>query len=166
MKRNLLYSFTCLAFITIIGGAVYEHLNVVPGWSAAPPASLSMFQGPYGLKPEVFWMIIHPVNLVLFLVTLIIHWKSPRKTNLLIVLISYVIILAVTAVYFVPELIKIITTPFSDSVSGDMVSRASLWETLSIIRLVILIILSLVLLTGLTKHGNRIEGQISSGKYR
>src|SRR5688572_253520 len=106
MKKDLLYSITCLTFLIMIGGAVYEHLNVVPTWSAAPPASLSMFQGQYGLNPELFWKIIHPVNLVLFIICLIVHWRSERRKNLLIVFISYVLILVITFVHFVPELIS------------------------------------------------------------
>src|SRR5687768_2541727 len=101
MNKNLLYSITCLAFIIIIGGAVYEHLNVVPTWAAAPPVSLSMFQGEYGLKPELFWKIIHPVNLLLFTLTLIFHWKSERRKHILPVLSVYVLILVITAIYFV-----------------------------------------------------------------
>lgn len=154
MKKDILYSVTSLAFAIIIGGAVYEHLNVVPQWSAAPPLSLSMFQGQYSLKPELFWMIIHPVNLALFSLTLILHWKSPRRKNLLIVLISYMIILIVTSIYFVPELISITTTPFAETVDANLVTRASLWETLSIVRLIVLVCLSIVLMTGLTKPAN------------
>lgn len=30
MKKDILYAVTCLAFTIIIGGAVYEQLNVVP----------------------------------------------------------------------------------------------------------------------------------------
>jgi hypothetical protein len=60
MKKDLIYALTCLCFTIMIGGAVYEHLNIVPQWSAAPPLSLSMFQGEYGLKPGTFWMVIHP----------------------------------------------------------------------------------------------------------
>ena len=62
MKKDIIYSIACLSFAIIIGGAVYEHLNVVPQWSAAPPVSLSMFQGEYGLKPDLFWKIIHHGN--------------------------------------------------------------------------------------------------------
>lgn len=149
--KNIIYSVTCLAFAIVIGGAVYEHLNVVPTWSAAPPLSLSMFQGEYGLKPELFWMLIHPVNLLLFIVTLVIHWKSPRRKNIAGVLISYVAILVITSIYFVPELIKITTTPFAENIDADLVKRSSLWEALSIVRLSILVILSVILSMGLTK---------------
>lgn len=152
MKKDLLYSVSCLAFIIVIGGAVYEHLNMVPTWSAAPPASLSMFQGKYGLKPDLFWKLIHPINLVLFIFCLITHWKSERRKNLLIVIVSYVLILVITGVYFVPELISITRTPFSNSSDAILTNRASMWETLSLARLGALLVLSIVLLMGLTKN--------------
>ncbi|RYY23476.1 MAG: hypothetical protein EOO04_14250 [Chitinophagaceae bacterium] len=151
MKKELLYAITCLAFCTIIGGAVYEHINIVPVWSAAPPISLSMFQGEYGMKQEYFWKFIHPVNLLLFIVTLIVHWRSTRRKTILAVLGGYLTILIITSIYFVPELIQITTTAFSKTADNHLTSRASLWETLSLVRLVILIVLSLVLFLGLTK---------------
>lgn len=146
-----MYSLSCLTFIIVIGGAVYEHLNVVPTWSAAPPVSLSMFQGEYGLKPELFWMIIHPVNLVLFTLILIIHWRTERRKNILIVFSSYFLVLVITSIYFVPELVSITTTPFATAADADLTRRASLWETLSLVRLTLLVAMAIVLLLGLTK---------------
>lgn len=151
MKKNILYSICCLAFATIIGGAVYEHMNVVPQWAAAPPVSLSMFQGDYGLQAEVFWKAIHPVNLLLFIVTLALHWRTARKKNLLVVIGVYVLILAITAIYFVPELISITTTAYASTVNAELTKRAALWETLSLVRLGVLFFLSIHLFLGLTK---------------
>jgi hypothetical protein len=151
MKKDILYSVTCLAFAIIIGGAVYEHLSVVPQWTAAPPASLSMFQGEYGLKPELFWMIIHPVTLLLFTLTLVLHWKSDRRKHLVTVLAGYILVLLVTSLYFVPELIGIITTPFSRTPDPELTRRAALWEVLSLVRLSVLLMLAIGLLMGLTK---------------
>lgn len=152
MKKDLLYSVTCLAFAIVIGGAVYEHLNMVPTWAAAPPVSLSMFQGPHGLDPALFWKLIHPVNLVLFILTLIVHWKSPRRKNLLIVLGTYVTILIITFIYFVPELISITTTAYADTVDQQLMERAGWWERLSILRLGVLVGLAIGLMLGLTKQ--------------
>jgi hypothetical protein len=157
MTKDIFYSICCLAFTIIIGGAVYEHLNIVPTWAAAPPVSLSMFQGEYGLKPALFWMIIHPVNLILFALTLVFHWKSDRKKNILLVLASYIIILIITSAYFVPELISITTTPLSHGVSPDLGRRAKTWELLSIARLVVLILLAIALFLGLTKGNKSIQ---------
>jgi hypothetical protein len=154
MKKDLLYSITCLVFIIIIGGAVYEHLNMVPTWSAAPPASLSMFQGQYGLKPEMFWMTVHPVALLLFTISLIVHWRSERRKNILIVFAGYVAILAITFIWFLPELLSITHTAFATTPDAGLTRRASLWETLSQVRLGVLMFLSVVLLLGLTKQNS------------
>lgn len=156
MKKDILYAAGCLTFCIMIGGAVYEHLNVVPTWSAGPPASLSMFQGKYGLKPELFWMLIHPVNLFLFVLNLIFHWKSRRRKVLLTVFLGYILILAITTIYFVPELISITTNAFSESVDPALTKRASLWEALSLVRLGVLVVLAITLMIGLTKPNKAI----------
>jgi hypothetical protein len=151
MKKDILYALTCLCFCIMIGGAVYEHLNVVPQWSAAPPASLSMFQGEYGLKPERFWMLIHPVNMVLFSLTLIFHWRTARQKTVLSVFSLYVAVLLITALYFVPELLSIVQTAYVQTVDADHVRRASLWETLSLVRLGVLLVMAVFLLLGLAR---------------
>jgi len=151
MKKDVLYAICCLAFAIIIGGAVYEHMNVVPKWAAAPPVSLSMFQGEYGLNPELFWMVIHPVNLLLLTLTLVLHWRSERRKHLVIVMTSYIVILATTAVFFVPELLSITKAAASSVADPDLTRRAATWEALSIVRLGVLVILSMILFTGLTK---------------
>jgi hypothetical protein len=149
--KNLIYSLTCLSFSIVIGAAVYEHLAVVPQWSAAPPASLAMFQGEYGLNAGSFWTKIHPITLLLFISTLVLHWKSERRRNILIAFIGYVLIILVTGIYFVPELMDITGTAYSDTIDEGLQSRASLWETLSQLRLIVIIGLVIYLILGLTK---------------
>ncbi|PSR52371.1 hypothetical protein AHMF7605_01945 [Adhaeribacter arboris] len=149
--KDLAYSFACLSFAVVIGAAVYEHLAVVPQWSAAPPASLSMFQGQYGLNAGAFWQLIHPITLLLFITALILSWKTERRKSMLITLSGYFIILIITAIYFVPELLAITGTAFSETVDAALTKRAQLWELLSQIRLVVLVVLSQVLFLGLTK---------------
>lgn len=153
--KNLLYSLVCLCFAIVIGAAVYEHLGVVPQWSAAPPASLSMFQGKYGLAAQNFWMPIHPVCLVLFLINLALFWKTDRKKPLLIPFTGYVVVLAITATFFVPELLSITGTPFSETTDAALTQRANRWEMLSIIRMIFLIGLAFVLFSGLTQSGEK-----------
>ncbi|MBP0905442.1 hypothetical protein ACFSKN_09985 [Mariniflexile gromovii] len=149
--KNIFYAFACLAFAVVIGAAIYEHLCVVPQWITAPPHSLSMFQGVYGLNPEAFWIPVHPVTLLLLFFTLVLFWKTSRKKNILIVLIGYVSILTITAIYFVPELLEITKTPYSGHVDMGLTVRAKLWELLSLVRLVTLIMLAIVFFLGLTK---------------
>lgn len=153
--KDVVYAFACLAFSVVIGGAIYEHLCVVPQWAAAPPLSLSMFQGKYGLYPQAFWIPIHPITLLLIIITLFFSWKTARKNNVLTTLLGYITILIITSIYFVPELIEITATPYSTDVSAALTKRAKLWETLSIVRLFTLIILAIVLFLGLAKAGSK-----------
>lgn len=153
--KNIIYSLACLSFSIVIGAAVYEHLAVVPQWAAGPPSSLAMFQGEYGLKAQNFWIPVHPVTLGLMLIALILSWKSPRRSNLLWVMLGYIAILAITAVYFVPELLAITGTTYSANVDTALTERAKQWEMLSLVRLAFLVILSMALFTGLTKGNDR-----------
>ena len=152
--KNIIYAFTCLSFAIVIGGAVYEHTAVAPLWSAAPPKSLAMFQGEFGLKADRFWKMIHPITLLLFIATLIAFWKSVRRKNILVALVGYVAILAVTTVYFVPELLSIIESPYSDQPDAGLTARAQMWVTLSLVRLAVLVFLSVSLFLGLAKPVN------------
>ncbi len=155
MIKDILYALMAMSFTIVIGGAVYEHIAVVPAWSAAPPASLSMFQGTHGLKPGPFWMFIHPLTLLLFIITMFVHWRTARKKPVAITLVGYIVILAITSVYFVPELMAIVNTPYASTVDAELTKRAQLWETLSIVRMVVLIVLAVVLFMGLTKSKER-----------
>jgi hypothetical protein len=151
MKKDILYALSCLFFTIMIGGAVYEHIVLVPKWAAAPPVSLSMFQGEYGLNPGPFWMIIHPTILFSFTVTLIMHRKTERRKPLATVFITYAIILIITSIYFVPELLSITSSAFSSTPDAQLIKRASLWEMLSLVRLGVLLVSAVVLFLGLAK---------------
>lgn len=144
--KNLVYSFSCLSFCIVIGGAVYEHIAVVPQWASGPPVSLSMFQGKYGLKPAPFWKMIHPVTLLLMGLSLVLYWRTGRMRNLLVTMIGYVLILVITFGFFVPELIAITETGYAELQDPGLTGRAKRWEQLSLARLGLLILLALVLL--------------------
>lgn len=148
---NFFYSITCISFTIIIGAAFFEHLAVWPNAYTAPPASLSMFQGEYGLNAAGFWIKIHPLTLLLFIVTLIISWKTQRRKNVLIAFSGYFVILVITNLYFVPELMEITGTEFSNTVDENLVERGRLWRNLSLVRTFTLVVLALILFSGLTK---------------
>ena len=163
--KAILYAFACLSFSVVIGAAAYEHLAVVPQWSAAPPVSLSMFQGKYGLNAAAFWIPIHPVTLLLLMGTLACAWKTEGRKHVLITLTGYVTIVGITAVYFVPELLAITGTAFSETIDPSLTQRAGRWELLSLVRLSVLVGLAMVLFSGLTRlHVSRAAGRSYAGE--
>jgi hypothetical protein len=155
--KNFTMIIACMCLMTVFGAGVYEHVVLVPKWSAAPPSSLLMFSGPYGIHAEDFWMPIHPITLFFLGGALIANWYSNRRRRILIVLGGYIIILAMTFGFFVPELITLIGTPYHDNVDPDLVRRASTWEALSLVRLVVIAILAFILLSALTKSHDKVK---------
>lgn len=151
MIRNLFLILASISFVVVIGGAVYEHLALVPVWTSAVPASLSVFQGEYRLTPEKFWMLIQPITIVLLLIALIANWATDRRMLVVGTLIGYVIVLGVTALYFVPELMALTQTSFSETVDAALTARANRWELLSLVRLGFLFLLAIGLLSALAK---------------
>ncbi len=149
--RNILYALTCLSFSVVIGAAIYEHTALWPAAFSEIPKSLTVFQGPYHLNAAAFWMPVHPVTLLLFVITLFLSWKTDRKKNVLIVFGGYAFVLLVTFIYFVPELIDLTGTPYSDTIDESLQTRGDRWVALSLVRMAFLIVLALILLLGLTK---------------
>lgn len=155
--KNFLYGLSCFFYTIIIGAAVYEHLAVWPNAFAAIPASLGMFQGEYPLNAAPFWMSIHPVTLLTFLITLLTAWKSARRRHILLATLGYALVLAITFTYFVPELIELTSTPFSSEVSEELTSRGTRWENLSLVRLAFLVVIAVYLYAGAFKFAEKIK---------
>ncbi|MGD9564423.1 MAG: hypothetical protein AB7F88_19460 [Pyrinomonadaceae bacterium] len=153
--RTLVLALGCISFIVVIGGAVYEHLAVVPVWASAAPASLAMFQGEYPLAAARFWIPIHPITLTLLVAALVLNWRTGRRGNILIGLAGYIIVLVITSLYFVPELMAITGSAYSPTVDAELTQRAKTWESLSLLRLGFMILMAIVLLFGLSRHADR-----------
>ncbi|MEO8173756.1 MAG: hypothetical protein ABI581_11760 [Sediminibacterium sp.] len=153
--NNILVIAASISFTIVIGAGMYEHLVLVPKWAAAPPTSLDMFRGLYALNPGAFWMPIHPITLLLLIGALVFNWNTARRKYLLIHLAGYVLILALTTIYFVPELLAIIHTPYQNAPDAALTKRASQWEKLSIARMIFCIVIASVLLLSLTKGNER-----------
>jgi hypothetical protein len=149
--RAITLIIAAMLFGSVLGGAIYEHLAIVPQWSAAPPLSLAMFQGEFGVAAYRFWVPIHPVTTVLLLAALAVNWKTARRNYIIIVLAGYFFALLVTFSYFVPELLAITSTPYIAGVDAALTDRAQMWEKLSLVRLVWIALLSFILLFSLTK---------------
>ena len=154
MIRTLLLILGCISFIVVMGAATYEHAAVVPIWTAAVPSSLTMFQGEYALQPWNFWIPIHPITVLLLVVGLIANWRTPRRNYVIAGLGGYLLVLAVTLTFFVPELVAlVVNTPYSPTVDAELTRRANLWEVLSLVRLGFIFLCAVTLLLGLSKPG-------------
>lgn len=151
MKSNsVFYILTCFFLCFMIGAGLYEHFAVWPEAFSELPKSLTMFHGEYAIQPASFWKVIHPLTLILFIITLALNWRSGRRKSILISFSIYFIILAFTFIFFVPPLMQLIGTHYSETVDTSLQKSGNLWITLSLVRMVFAVVSAFVLLSGLT----------------
>lgn len=148
-------AFLMLAIIfwgTLLGGVAYSHLVYFPVYLSALPASAVVVNGPYGLNDAIFWGIIHPLLIISLVAALVANWKSRSRRNLIALsFVIYVVILLISAFYFVPELVLFKHSPESTLTAADWLARGRRWQRLSWLRGAIIYLAILPLLFALTK---------------
>ena len=155
--RTVVLILASISFIIVVGGAVYEHLGVVPVWASAAPASLAMFQGEYPITPFKFWIPIHPVTFVLLILSVITNWGTERRGYVLATIIGYAFVLLATFFWFVPQLMTIIGTAYTTGVDAELTQRARSWEFWSQVRLASMLVMAFILLYGLSKSAETLR---------
>lgn len=137
---------------TLLGGIAYSHLVYFPVYLSDLPGSAVLVNGPYALNEGRFWMTIHPLLILSLLVTLILNWKVKARRKLIAIsFVAYIVVIAVSALYFVPELFAFARSPQSGVAPAEWSVRAQRWEILSWLRGSICYIFFVPLLLALTK---------------
>jgi hypothetical protein len=152
---------TTVAYLLLNGAQLFETAVLVPVWTAAPPASLHIFQGPYGLDFKVFWIVTHSVHELTFLAALVLNWKIPsRRKVLLVVLVLHVAVRAWTLLYFAPVIISFQQVPAGNAVDQVLLQKAALWRDLNVVRVAVFMVLSFVLIP-LNRPGKAVGNALS-----
>lgn len=143
VRAEIWLFITTLAYFLMNGAQIFETAVIVPKWTAAPPESFRLLGGKYGLDLKTFWIIMHTVHEITFVLALIFCWKiAPVKNWLLLLFFVHLAVRAWTLLYFAPNIIA-----FQDIANGaasktDLLSRANLWRTLNYIRVGIFVLIS------------------------
>lgn len=118
----------------LIGGIAYSNLVYMPPYLTHLPDSNSLIRGEYGLHDENFWMLIHPIVILISIAMLLLNWKQKRRRTLIATAFGiYAVALIVTAFYFVPELKAFAAAdPTVDLLEWR--ARGAKWLSLSIVR--------------------------------
>lgn len=152
---------TVLLFGVLNGGGIFEEIVVAPVWSASPPTSFALIQGPNGLSLTSFWIPFHIAANIFLVITLVLNWQyQVRRNYLLIVLAIYLVIRVATFAYFAPEIIAFEKTLAQGPFSPELEARAELWTTLSWFRTIGEIGINILLLLAIIKPGEKVKPKI------
>lgn len=138
---------TTLIYFLMNGAQIFETAVIVPKWTAAPPHSFQLFEGRYGLDFKWFWIVIHSIHEITFIMAVIFCWKlDPIRNGLLILFGIHFAVRVWTLVYFAPNIIEFQKIANRAANGIDLASRANLWRTLNYVRVAIFIAVSLGLI--------------------
>ena len=135
--RWLLFAYA-FVFGIYMGGGLFETVVVTPMWSASAEAARQFNQNPVSaVNSGNFFLIIAPLSLLLAIVTLIAGWRiaQPIRFLLRLQVITFLLIFAVTIIYFVPESDAIKGAAAQSLSDAEISQRASRWVLLNWVRL-------------------------------
>jgi len=155
LARNLgtfLLMAAIIFWATLLGGIAYSHLVYFPAYLSDLPASAVIVNGPYALSEGVFWLTVHPLLILSLVAALVFNWQSRSRRKLIALSFAvYVVVLLITAVYFLPELTLFKHSPESTIPATEWLARGRRWQRLSWLRGAVMYLAFLPLLWALTK---------------
>jgi len=136
----------------LLGGVVYSHVVYFPVYLSHLPESAVITNGPYALHEENFWLIIHPVLVLSLIVSLAANCRDAARRKLIAsTLAVYIVVIAISGVYFIPQLMEFRSSPQSNIPATEWTARSQHWLHMSWIRGTTLFIFSIPLLIALAR---------------
>ena len=126
---------TIILWGTLLGGIVYSHVVYFPVYLSDLPNSAVLVNGPYHLDDSRFWLTIHPLLILSFIVTLVLNWRLKSRRKLVLITFGvYIVIIVLTQIYFVSELMEFERSAQSNVSPAEWQARGQRWQVLSWIR--------------------------------
>ncbi|MCC6257649.1 MAG: DUF1772 domain-containing protein [Chitinophagaceae bacterium] len=158
MKKagQLFLIIAIICWAGILGAVLYAHIAVMPSLLSHLPESWILESGPYPIRDEIFWKLIHPFSILFTIITLIVNWKILSRRKLIAgAAIIYLVALIATYTYFVPELMEFVKSAQNTSVTAaEWLERGQRWQHLSWIRGAFMLSGFVLLLLALSKSEN------------
>ena len=146
-RAELSLLITILFYFLMNGAQIFETAVIVPKWTAAPPDSLHFFKGPYKLDFKVFWIVMHTLHEITFIVAIVCCWQLiPVRNWLLLLFIIHFAARVWTLAYFAPNIISFQKIADTAQATTELLKRAVQWRNLNYLRVAIFLMVSLALL--------------------
>lgn len=135
---------TTLAYFLMNGAQIFETAVVVPQWTASPPESFQMLRN---LDLKNFWIVMHSIHEITFILAVIFCWRlDPVRNWLLILLAAHFAVRVWTLMYFAPNIIGFQKMTDTVTTGMDLANKTALWQALNYVRVGIFVAVSIGLI--------------------
>ncbi len=126
---------TTLIYFIMNGAGIFETAVLVPKWTASPPASFQLFKGEHGIDLKIFWIAMHSIHEITFIVAIIFCWNIPGVREWMLLLFGIHFGVRVwTLTYFAPNIIEFQKIANGADVTPNLAERTKRWKNLNYIR--------------------------------
>lgn len=138
---------TTLLYFLMNGAQIFETLVFVPKWTASPPDNFKLLLDGRGVSLKSFWIILHSLHEITFILAIIFCWKiDPIKNWLLVLFAIHFAIRIWTILYFAPNIMDFQKLADMPSQAKDLIKRVLRWQILNYIRVGLFIAVSIGLI--------------------
>jgi hypothetical protein len=143
-RAELWLCITTLIYFLMNGAQIFETLVFVPKWTVSPPDSFKLLVDGRGVSLKLFWIVLHSLHEITFILAIIFCWKiDPVRNWLLILFAVHFAVRIWTLSFFASNIIDFQKVAENPSLAKDLISRTSLWQTLNYVRVAIFIAVSI-----------------------
>ncbi len=146
-RAELWLCMSTLLYFLMNGAQIFETLVFVPRWAESPPENFGFLSDGRGTSLKSFWIVLHSVHDVTFLLAIVFCWDIHSvRIWLLVLFAAHVAVRAWTLVYFAPNIIAFQKIAEESSRAEDLMARTSLWRRLNYVRVAIYLAISIGLI--------------------
>lgn len=143
-RAEIWLCITTLLYFLMNGAQIFETLIFVPKWASSPPETFKFLQDGKGASLKFFWIILHSLHEIAFILAIIFCWKiDPVRNWLLVLFIIHAAVRIWTLTFFAPHIIQFQNLAAASSVPEQILTKISLWKTLNYIRVAVYIAVSI-----------------------
>ena len=137
---------TTLIYYLMNGAQIFETAVIVPKWTASPPESFQIFKGKFGLDFKFFWIVLHSIHELTFMLAIIFCWKLEIRNWLLVLFTIHFAVRVWTLMYFAPKIIEFQKIANTANTGSALLNKTTLWRQLNYLRVGLFIAVSIGLI--------------------
>jgi hypothetical protein len=118
-----------------IGGGLYEHIVLVPLWSASAPSFFSVIQPGTGVPLQNFWIPVHSAITIFLILSFVFTWREKKvRHQLFIGAISYIVMSAWSGLFFIREMLAFQQVPLNSAPTPELSARVQKLDLLELVQ--------------------------------
>lgn len=135
---------TTLIYFIMNGAGIFETAVIIPRWTASPPESFQIFKGEYGIDLKFFWIAMHSIHEITFIVAIVFCWSIPGvREALLLLFAAHFGVRVWTLMYFAPNIMEFQKIANEGGFVAGLAERTRRWKNLNYLRMFVFVAVSL-----------------------